>query len=154
MNRINEDKGAYNLPFHFPQILYSTIVSSIINTILKSISLTERKILDIKVQTNYKNAKIKSDDIKKYLKFKIISFSIFSLILMLFFWYFISAFCAGYKNTQIILIKDTLISFALSMIYPFGLILLPGFLRIPALKAEYHDKNCLYKTSKMFSLII
>ena len=55
---------------------------------------------------------------------------------MAFFWYFISAFCSVYKNTQIILIKDTLISFTISMIYPFGLNLLPGMFRIPSLRDE------------------
>ena len=154
MNKINEDKGSYNFIFQIPQILYSTIISSIINTTLKCLSLTERQILIIKSKTNYKDAKKKSDIIKKGLKFKMISFSVLSFILMLFFWYFISAFCSVYKNTQIILIKDSLISFSLSLIYPFGLSLLPCFLRIPSLRAINHDKNCIYKTSKMFALII
>jgi hypothetical protein len=72
---------------------------------------------------------------------------------MLFFWYFISCFCAVYKNTQLILIKDTLLSFALSMLYPFGLNLLPGIFRIPALRAERKDKNCLYKFSNLLAFI-
>ncbi len=72
---------------------------------------------------------------------------------MLFFWYFISCFCAVYKNTQIILIKDTIISFILSMIYPFVLNLLPGILRIPALKAEKADQAYIYKVSKIVALI-
>ena len=72
---------------------------------------------------------------------------------MLFFAYFISCFCAVYKNTQIILIKNTLLSFTLSMIYPFGLNLLPGLFRIPALKASNKDKKCLYKISKIIAII-
>ena len=72
---------------------------------------------------------------------------------MLFFWYFISCFCAVYKNTQIILFKDTLISFGLSMLYPFGLNLLPGMFRIPALRAEKKDKMCLYNFSQYVALI-
>ena len=42
-------------------------------------------------------------------------------------------FCAIYKNTQIHLLKDTLMSFGLSMISPFVIYLLPGLFRIPAL---------------------
>ena len=72
---------------------------------------------------------------------------------MVFFWYFISCFCAVYKNTQMILIKDTLISFALSMLYPFGLNLIPGLFRIPALRAEKKDQKCLYKASQYIALI-
>ena len=88
-----------------------------------------------------------------YIKIKLIIFFTLSFILMIFFWYFISCFCAVYKNTQIILIKDTLISFALSMIYPFGLNLIPGFFRIPALRAQRKDKKCLYKASGFIALI-
>ena len=72
---------------------------------------------------------------------------------MVFFWYFIACFCGVYTNTQIVLIKDTLVSYALSMVYPFGLNLLPGFFRIPALKAEKGDKGCLYKISLIVALI-
>lgn len=71
---------------------------------------------------------------------------------MLFFWYFISGFCAVYKNTQLILIENTLISFLISMISPFGTNLLPGFFRIPALRAKKKNKSCLYKISGFLAL--
>jgi len=153
MNKINEDKGEYNFLFQIPQILYSTLVSSVINMILKTLSLSEKQILMIKSEKDYLISQMKSNKIKTCLKIKLISFFILSFILMIFFWYFISSFCAVYKNTQIILIEDTLVSFALSMIYPFGLNLLPGIFRIPALKAVKKDKNCLYKASKLIALI-
>ena len=69
------------------------------------------------------------------------------------FWYYISCFCAVYKNSQIHLIKDTLISFGFSMLYPFALCILPGIFRIPALRADKSDKECLYKFSKILQLI-
>ena len=72
---------------------------------------------------------------------------------MLFFWYFISCFCAVYYNTQIILIKSTFLSFGLSMIYPIGINLIPGIFRIPELRAEKKDKKCLYSFSQYVALI-
>ena len=72
---------------------------------------------------------------------------------MLFFWYFISGFCAVYINTQLTLIENTLISFLISMIYPFGLNLFPGFFRIPSLRAKDKNKKCLYKISGLIALI-
>ena len=54
-------------------------------------------------------------------------------------------FGAIYKNTQIHLLKDTLMSFLLSLFFPFVLYLFPGFMRIPALA---YKKACLYKVSK------
>jgi hypothetical protein len=73
---------------------------------------------------------------------------------MFFFWYFISCFCAVYKNTQIILIEDTLISFGISMLYPFGLNLIPSIFRIHALRAPKKDKNKLYSISLFLALLI
>ena len=52
-----------------------------------------------------------------------------------------------------ILIKDTLISFGLSMLYPFGLNLIPGMFRIPALRTTKKDKKTLYKFSLIVALI-
>ena len=52
-----------------------------------------------------------------------------------------------------ILISDSFISFGLSMLYPFGLKLLPGFFRIPALRAKHKDKIYMYKISKIIALI-
>jgi len=72
---------------------------------------------------------------------------------MIFFWYFISCFGAVYKNTQTTLIKDTLISFALSMVYPFDLNLFPGFFRIPALRAKDKNTKELYILSGYIALI-
>ena len=153
MNKINEDKGAFNFLYQIPQILYSTLICAVINMILKRLSLTEKQILVIKQQKSYKEAEKKSKEIKSCLKAKLIIFCVISFLLMLFFWYFISCFCAVYKNTQIILIKDTLISFWLSMIYPFGLNLLPGMLRIPALKAENKNMKYIYQLSGYVALV-
>ena len=85
MNKINEDKGEYNFIFQIPQILYSTLVSSIINMILKKLSLSEKQILKIKLEKNVLVAQEKANNIKTCLKIKLISFSIISFILMVFF---------------------------------------------------------------------
>ena len=153
MHKINEDKGAFNIIFQIPQILYSTVISAVINLILKRLSLSDSQILSIKQEKNLKNAKILGDKILGCLKIKFIIFFIISFLFSLFFWYFIAGFCAVYKNTQNILIKNTLISFGLSMIYPFGLNLLPGIFRIPALRASKKDKKCLFKISNLVAMI-
>ena len=62
-------------------------------------------------------------------------------------------FCAIYRNTQIHLIKDTLISFGTAFLYPFGLYLLPGIFRIPALSNKRNKRVCLYNMSKLFQMI-
>ena len=72
---------------------------------------------------------------------------------MIFFWYFITCFCAVYSNTQIILIKNVLLSYGISMIYPIIINLIPGFFRISALKAKNKDKEFIYKISSFVALI-
>ena len=153
MHKLYKNNGIYNILSRIPQIIYSSLISATINLILKKLSLSEKNILEIKKEGNMELATQKSKDIKKCIKVKFILFFIISLILMLFFWYFISCFCAVYNNTQIILFKDTLISFALSMLYPFGLNLLPGIFRIPALRSKKKDKKCLYSFSGLLALI-
>ena len=154
MNKINEDKGAFNILYQLPQIFYSTVISAIINITLKKLSLSESQILKIKFEKDFAIAQKKSKSIKRCLRIKIALFFVISFILMIFFWYFISCFCAVYKNTQKILIDDTLISFGISMLYPFGLNLLPGLLRIPAIKDPKRDKKMLYKISVLIAFFL
>ena len=154
MHKIHEDNGAYNIIYQIPQILYSSIVSAIINMILKLLSLSEKDILSLKQEKDLKRATNYSKTIQIYIIIKFTIFFILSNILLLFFWYFISCFCAVYTNTQMILIKDTLVSFGLSMIYPFGLNIFPGLFRMPALRAKNKDKKCLYKISILVALIL
>ena len=121
--------------------------------ILKGLSLSEKQVLSIKMEKDYLIAQKKSNSLKICLKIKLTLFIIVGLILMLFFWYFISCFCAVYKNTQMLLLKNTLINFTLSMLYPFGLNLLPGIFRILSLRAIKKDKKCIYKISVLIALI-
>ena len=153
MNKIDIDHGKYDFLFQIPHALYSTIISAVINLALKLLSLSEKDILNIKKENDYFKAKKKSKLTLKCLRAKLIIFFILSLFLMLFFWYFISCFCAVYKNTQKILIFDTMVSFIITMIYPFGLNLLPGFFRIPALKDKDKNKKYLYVLSTYISYI-
>ena len=151
MHKIYEDQGAFNFIYHIPQILYSTIISSVINIIVKKLSLSENNILAIKNGKNIENIDNEKKKVLKCLTIKFILFFIICLLFIILFWYYLACFCAVYKNTQYYLIKDTLLSFCLSLLYPFGLNLLPGMLRIPSLKRN--DKQCLYKISQIVQII-
>ena len=153
MNKINQDHGKYDFLYQIPQMFYSTLISAVINIILKILSLSEKQILNIKREKTYLKAKKISNSVIRCLKIKLAFFFSLSLLLMLFFWYFISCFCAVYKNTQTTLIKDTLISFSLSMIYPFGINLFPGFFRIPSLRSKNKNKKYFYILSRYIALI-
>ena len=151
MHKIYKDYGVYNIIYQLPQVLYSSFISSVLNLIIKTLALTEKNI--IKLKQEKKNVKNKKIELIKYLYYKFMIFFILSFCLLLFIWYYISSFCAIYRNTQIHLIKDTIISFGLSMIYPLGIYLLPGLFRIPALRAPKKDKKIMYKFSKIIQLL-
>ena len=52
-----------------------------------------------------------------------------------------------YENTQVAFIKDSLMSFLLSLIYPFILYLIPSGLRLCAIKIKSMNLECIYKLS-------
>ena len=153
MHNIYINKGKLNILNQIPIILYSSIISAVISTIIKLFALSEKQILKIRKMKSTSESLRKSSELAKTLKLKFNIFFIISFLFLTLFWYCIAAFCAVYKNTQNILIKSTLSSFGLSMLYPFGLNLLPGIFRIPSLKAISKDKECLYKISKIIALI-
>ena len=151
IHRIYESKGKYNFLYEIPKILYSAIISTIINMILKKLSLSQNNILKIRQNINIEKANEESNNIKKCLKIKFILFVIIGFILLFFFWYFVSCFCCVFTNSQITLIKDTLISYTLSLLYPFGLNLLPGILRIPSLRKS--NRKIMYIISRIIAFL-
>ena len=153
MHKIYEDKGNFDILYQLPQIIYSFIISYVLDIILKLLALSEDYILDLKQNKTNKDLNIRYAKLYKKLKIIFFIFCIISSIILLFFWYYISMFCAVYKNTQIHLIKDTLIGLGTSLLYPFGIYLLPGFFRIPALSNKRVKRECLYSISKLFQMI-
>ena len=152
MHKIYQDGGKFNFIYQIPQILYSSIISSVLGVFLKSFSLSEKNILEIKNQNN-KNIEKNAKNLLKCLFYKFIIFFIFSFVLLLFFWFYLACFCAVYKNTQIHLFKDSIISFGFSLLYPFAIYLLPGIFRISALRAHEKNKEIMYNFSKFIQLI-
>ena len=152
MNKITVDNGKYNFISQLPLTIYSSIITSIINMLIKNLALSEKNILAVKNEKNKKTANEISKKSSNCIKIKFSIFYYFGAILMVFFWYFISCFCAVYRNTQIILIINTIICFIESMCYPFARGLLPGIFRIPSLKAKKKNRKFLFKFSKFISL--
>ena len=148
IHQLYNDNGKYKFIYQIPQICYSTIISAIITFFIKSISLSEKYIISLKHPENLNNYS-KS---KKCLFIKFLLFFILILILLLSFWYYLGCFCAVFRNSQIFLIKDTCYTFLLSLIYPFGLQLLPGIFRMPSLRVQNKRRKCLYVFSKIIQL--
>ena len=145
MHKMFLDYGKYNFIQQINQIIYSTLVSQLIELLLGYLSLTDKHFYEIKNLDN-KN-KYKVFQIIKCIKIKLSFFFLFTFIMFFFYWYAISCFCSVYKNTQIAFIKDSISSFGLGLLYPFVLYLFPASLRIIALRASKFHLICLYKLS-------
>ena len=147
---IYEQNGIYNLIDQIPQIFYSSIISSVINLLIRKFSLTDKSVIKIK---NDRNNESKVKEFFRCLKIKFILFFIISFLFLILFWYYIGCFCAVYENTQLFLIKDTLISFGFSLMYPFIFYLIPAILRIISLRNKKKYRQCIYNFSKVFQFI-
>ena len=153
MHEIYQRNGKFNLEYQIPQIIYSSIISGIITFLLKLLAISNDAIINFKQNKSKANIQQNAASLKTQLNIKFISFFIVGFEFLLFFWYYLSMFSAIYRNTQIHLIYDTLISFGLSLIYPLGIYLLPGLFRIPALKDPKKNRSYLYKISRMLQLL-
>ena len=148
MHKIYTDQGSFNFIYQLPQIICSSLISGILNALIKLLGLSESII--IKFKNNKINMNERINKLITTLKIKFSLFYIINFILLILFWYYITCFCGIYKNTQIHLIKDSLLSFTLTLITPFGIYLLPGIFRLTAIKRK---SKCLYGFSKILQLL-
>ena len=113
--------------------------------------MSERDLSKLKNEKSIKKLDEKISKIKKCIMIRNILYFIFSIIFLIFLWYYLSSFCAVYQNSQVSLIKNTLISFLISLIYPFLYNLIPGSIRLFSLSVN--NRKCTYKISKILQIL-
>ena len=133
MHQMYLDYGKYDFYLQIPQIIYSTIVSQLIECLLGFLSLTDKHFYEIKELD--KDSRQRIVQILKCVKIKIVSFFVFTFLMLAFYWYTINCFCSIFVNTQITFIKDSITSFIIGLLYQIVLYLFPAILRIISLKA-------------------
>ena len=144
MHKLYLNYGKYDFVQQIPKMVYSTIISQILDVFLCFLTMTDRHIYELK---KLRNITLRTFEIFRYIRIKLIIFFIFTFILFLSYWYAVSAFCAVYANTQITFIKDSIFSFLLSALYQFILYLFPSILRLCSLKCKKIELKCIYKIS-------
>jgi len=148
LHKIYETEGSFNFIYQLPKIIYSSLISTVLNSILKNLALSNDGIINLKEDTKGDIEK-RNKKLIKCLNIKFILYFILGFLFLLCFWYYIAMFGAIYKNSQMHLLKDTLISFGLSLLYPFFIYLLPGIFRIPAISDPKKKREYLYDFSKL-----
>ena len=115
--------------------------------------MTDAAYYEIKSLPKTKESQEKIINIINCVKNKLICFFIFTSLLFLFYWYFISAFCAVYQNTQFIFLRDSGLSFLISFIDPFIIYGFTCLLRTISLTACFREKlSCIYKLSDIIPI--
>ena len=104
-------------------------------------------VIELKKENGRASLDKKYNRILNIIKIKFILFFVFGFIILSFFWYYLTCFCGIYVNTQIHLIKDSIISLIVSLIIPFGIFLIPAIFRITALRIKESSGKLLYKFS-------
>ena len=140
-----------NINLFIPEIFGSFIICYIIDKILKYFSMSDSNIYDIKKEILFNNMKIKAKQVEKLLKIKYILFFSLIFIFLLFIWFYLSLFGAVYQNTEIILFKNMLISYSISLLFPFISTILPCQLRRYSLKES--KRECIFNTSRFLQFI-
>ena len=150
MHKIYTEQGEFDVIYQLPLIIYSTIISNILNFVINVLGLSEQNILKIKnsnIISKYVNKKF--NKLFRVIRIKLISFYIIDFLILLLFWYYVTCFCGIYRNTQIHLLKDSLFSFITSLLTPIGIYLIPGIFRIWGLRRS----KILYGFSKILQMI-
>ena len=153
IHKIYEEGGKYNLSYTIRNIILSFFISYYINILLRYIFLTEKSLLELKNQKTEIKANKLVTKIKRIFLIKYICFFIISQIFLILLWYYISTFGAVYQNSQIYLLINSIISFSISLVYPFIFNLIPCCFRIYSLRDKKKKKEFIYKISKIIQIL-
>ena len=148
MHKLFLNYGKYDFVQQIPKIIYTIIITQLLELFLCFLSFTDKYFYRIKSYLIDGKTK-KINKIVRCMQIKLIIFFLFVGIMLVIYWYVISVFCGIYRNTQITMIKDSLISFAIILAYPFVLYLVPSSLRICALRSTNKKLKCIYKLSNI-----
>ena len=142
-------KGNTDAAVHIPNIILSSICCLIMSLIVRFISLSERDIMRVARETNPDHRTSLSEKTKRALKVKIIILFVVSILLICLCWYYVSAFCAIFKNSQGHYFTNVLFSFIICNIWPCVTSLIAPIFRIKSLKDQ--NGECMYKFSQIIS---
>jgi len=142
-------KGNANAAVHVPNIILSSICSFIAGLIVRYVCLNERDISKVLSETHPTDREAMAKKVKKSSNVKLIILYAVSGLLILLCWYYVSAFCAIFKNSQKNYLINFFICFLVCNLWPFVTCWIPTIMRRKALD---RNNECLYKASQIVSI--
>jgi len=135
---------------NIPNTIYSSILSSIFLILLKFMALTHNSVRTLRKMNNVDKAEEKSKCILRCIKIRIAMYYLLSFIFLIVFGFYVLCFCNVFENTQIELVKSTLTSWLISILYPFIICFLTSIVRALALLMK---NKYLYAANKIMQLL-
>ena len=143
----------YYFGYQILQIFLSVVITYVIEVILCFLTMTDRHIYEIKSLHKKGIKDIKIFNILKCIRNKLLIFFVTALVILIFYWYLISAFCAVYPNTQKIYIIDCLLSFIFFSLFPFILYFFTTLFRVVSLRDIIEKRyKCMYIVGQSFPI--
>ncbi len=148
-------QGKIDLLYNYMNIIYITLISSFVKNILALVIFTEDDVISLKTDDNYI---YHQERIRKVLNTITIKFQLFfalSIFSLVFIWVYIACFFTVYKNTQMFVLRNTLVCFGISLLIPVLFGFVPAIFRFTALSSrESKNRLCVYLISKILQVLI
>ena len=125
--------------------ILSSILASILLIMLKVLSLTHNSVRALRKLRDINYAEKKSKCILRMINIRIVIYYILSFVFLFVFGFYVLCFCSVFENTQFEVIKSTLISWFISLIYPFIICFLTSLVR----KAAFDFENKYIYAAKL-----
>ena len=135
---------------HLSSIIISTIIASIIKSIMLLLTFTDTDVIQIKDNSTMSREEKTNRALIKVTS-KSTLFFIINFITMTLFWIYVGTFGIVFKNTQLYLLVNGVITFGGILILPFFYCLISAAMRMIALSGK--DNESLYKFSQFLELI-
>ena len=151
MRAIYTYKGNTDAAVHIPNIILSSLCTLIMSFIVRFVSLSERDIMSIKRIKEQDDRISKAEKTKLNLKIKIIVLFVISGLLIGLCWYYVAAFCAVFKNSQVNYFINAFAAFLVCNIWPCVTSLIAPIFRIKSIRNK--NSECMYKFSQIIAYI-
>ena len=120
MHKIYAEHGEFDFLYQLPQIIYSTIISTVFDFLINLLGLSEESVLKMKnANILIKDVVSKFNILFRVLKIKFALFFIINFILLLFFWYYVTRFLVYIEIHKYIYLKIFYLVLLLLLLHHF-----------------------------------
>ena len=147
-------KGNIGLFYYIKRPIIITILSLIIKNLLMLFVFTENDVVSLREE----NETVKTEKIRKTLTIvtmKCCLFFVFNLFSLIFIWIYSACFFSIFKNTHFFVLKNTLITFGISLLIPLVFGFVSCLIRSFSLSnRESKNRICTYYLSRILQIVM